>query len=225
MFSLLTLKVFRVFFTKFSIWNTPFLWNEETEELEITTGKRQWLRWKLTSTIQLIYSLFIYVRFYQSYRENGASLNDLIFLTPQFGTSIISVVSGITVHRQSLDMVYTFNQMLKNNRLFGKHTVLKEWDVLAFVLAYLLVVVTMFPVLYAGIFILNPTGPIHSSTQSLTSQLALIFWTHSSLRPAYSLSFGMRFVQPAQMYLSCTVSFPTLPTQGTGYSRRTMEIV
>ena len=158
MFSELTLKAFRIFFTNFAPWNTPFQWNDDTQELEHTRNKFRLLRWRASSLFQLFYMLFMYFRLYQSHIRNEVSINELVLQVPYLCMFIVANSSELTTFHFSKEIVFFFNQMVKTNCVFGRHTVLKKWDASSIVLTISIFAISTFSYICASYFAFHSHG-------------------------------------------------------------------
>ena len=154
MFSQLTLTSFRIFFVYFAPWNTPFQWNNITQEIEITTNKFQLQRWRLVSVFQFLYALFIFIRFYQSFSYE-TSLHTHILQIPRLIAYVCMISAELTIFLFNTEIVFLFNQMRRNNQSFDPTQIPKKWDRLAIVTVYLLFSALSLPCFFGCFFYFN----------------------------------------------------------------------
>ena len=155
MFSQLTITSCRIFFTYFSTWNTPIQWNQLSQEIEITKNKLQLLRSRLISAFQLTYTLFVFIRLYQSYFYYRISMNNFILQIPQLLVIIGSISADLTLCFHSDGIVFVFNQMARNYTLFGEKDLVKGWDVLGLVTGYFTILGPIWSCIFGCFFFFN----------------------------------------------------------------------
>ena len=147
MFSQLTVITFRIFFKYFSTWNTPFQWNDETREIELTTNKFQLLRWKLSSVFTFAYTGFIIIRMFPSVHRTDIPMNELILQFPQLFIFLGNVFGQLTITLHANTIIFIFKQMVENNRVFGSGLKLipKKWDGIGVFTLYMIFVASTYP--------------------------------------------------------------------------------
>ena len=213
MFSQLTLTVFRIFFTYFTTWNTPFQWNNQRLELEYTINKSQLLRWRMSSVFQIFYTLFIYFRLYQFHIQGDNSINELILQIPFLCAFAGGFSAVVTVLQQSKEIVLVFNQMSRNNYTFGKHVVLKKWDTFGIFIAIAVTCITSFPYVCAIFFFVNRHGTnfLYSliDTSGLPKPLQIgvfiiFLWIEIISLYAVCNNFVTLLIVVASFYIHCT---------------------
>ena len=156
MFSQLTLYSFRIFFTYFSTWNTPFEWNKSKQEIEITKNKSQLLRWRANSIFQFSYAIFIFIRLFQTRSDYGISITNFILRSPQFINLLLYFTAELTIISYKSEIVLIFNQMERNNHLFGKSLLgRKKWDGYGIITFYFIIAGFVYPYVFTGFFIFN----------------------------------------------------------------------
>ena len=155
MFSQLTQTAFRIFFTYFSTWNTPFQWNNQTSEIEITQSKFQLVRWRLVFCFQLSYIIFIFYRLYESYIYYGISIDQIILQIPQLVNFFVYFAVELVIFLHSTELLFIFNQMKKNNNLFGQGMISKKWDGFGIFSFYIIIAGSIYPYIFAFFFFFN----------------------------------------------------------------------
>ena len=161
---------FRIFFTYFSIWNTPFRWNNQTLEIEVTKHKIQLLRWKLLLTFQLSHTVCIFILLYRSVFYHRISMDEFILLFPQLVHVVVCLSTHLTIWFYSTDMVFIFNQMRKNNRMFRKTRIPKFWNGFGILNLYFMIGAVIYPFICGCFFFFNRRGRL--SIYSLVEVLA-----------------------------------------------------
>ena len=161
MFSQLTLKSLRIFFTYFSTWNTPFKWNTQTQEIEFTSSKSQLRRWKLSLVFTFGYTFFIIIRIYQSIFYTETPMNQVMTLEfPQLLSYTANLFAVVTISWHAKDIVFIFKQMARNNWAFGvgEKIIHKKWDGLGIFISYMNFVTLTYPYVFGCFFYFNRHG-------------------------------------------------------------------
>ena len=235
MFSQLTLTVYRTFFTYITTWNTPFQWNNQLLELEYTANKSQLLRWRLSSALQIFYTFFIYFRLYQFHIQGGNSINELILQIPFLCAFAGGFCAVLTVLQQSKEIIFIFNQMGKINYMFGKHVVLRKWDLFGVFIAITVTCITIFPYVCAVFFFFNRHGTnfLYSlvDTSSCRKQVQIIvflcfIWLEILSLYAVCINFVTLLTVVSSFYMHCSYWMALNPklTQRSGQHSYWMDL-
>jgi len=162
MFSKLSEKVLQLFFTYFLTWNTPFDWNKNKKELQLTRNKSQILRWKALSACLCLNTVFIYIRTINSYVSDkvNVSMNELVLQIPHLVIYSIVFCAVLTIWFRAEDVAYAFNQIEKNQNMTRKFSEQKKWDMLGIILSFYFLAGVLFPYIAACFFFFNRTSSI-----------------------------------------------------------------
>jgi len=157
MFSQLTLDVCRFYVKHLAGISSPFQWNDQTSELEITNNRFQLLRWKLGSIMGMMYTMFVWVRIIQTTIFSTTVIDERILQLPFFCAYNIFFLFDVLLYRHASDITYTFNQMNKNNCLFSATNtpVLVKWDLLGIILSYFMAVCFLTGYMFGLLFFFN----------------------------------------------------------------------
>jgi len=172
MFSELSVKVFRFYFQHIGKWTTPYEWKDEEEKLIFSRNISQLLRWRLVSSFQMLYAIFIWIRCLQSWFFMKIPINDLILQLPSFCVYSADFFLELTIIYHGSTLAFTYNQMQRNNQTLRKNITLVKWDLHGIVASYFLFAIPLLPYIYTCFFFVNRHGKnflyslIYSSAQS-----------------------------------------------------------
>jgi len=172
MFSELALKVFRFYIQHFVKWSTPYEWKAKEEKLTISKNTPQILRWRLLSSFQMLYAIFIWIRCLQSWFLMKIPICDLILQFPSLCIFSADFFLEATIIYHGATLAFTYNQMQRNNQTLGESRTLIKWDLHGIVTSCFLIAVPLIPCIYACFFFVNRSGKnflyslVHSSAQS-----------------------------------------------------------
>ena len=210
MFSQLTLTVFRLYFTHYTTWNTPLQWNNQRNELEYTKNKLQLFRWRISFLIVTFYTFFIIYRLHESYIGNGIYINELSPQVQRLVTFTLALCSKITVFKRSQEIISSFNQIGKNNKILGQLASVTKWDSYGiFIFVTVIFVPTILPYIATGFFISNSHDPTFiysiidtsSHTQFLQTLVFIFFiWFEVISVHCANITFAASFAIIASYY-------------------------
>jgi len=155
MFSQLTAKVFTVYFKYLSGWTSRLEWNEEAQELRL---KRRNTYWRLVSSFQIFYAVFIWVRSIQAWFLIGISVDDITLQLLHLCMYSVELLAELTFILQGSNLVFIYNEMKTNNRVFGKDLTPMKRDILGIVVGYFTIAIPIIPCFWACFFYVNYNG-------------------------------------------------------------------